>query len=243
MKKRLLIPSFLLCITFFVDLYLQYVQSEARLISKALLMPILIWMFHRSQPGNTTNAYLIYAGLLFSWAGDILLQFDQHHPLFFIAGLSSFLLTHICYITYLIRTEGENSSYLKKRPVMLLAVVAYTIELLYILWPGLQGMKIPVTIYAMVISTMFAAAAWKYEQIHHQPAFYFIGGSFLFVLSDSLLAVNKFLRPIPFSGFLVMSTYVAAQWLIIRGAISYNTLYQPLDAEKNSPNENHPYTG
>lgn len=126
---------------------------------------------------------------------------------------------------------------------MLLAVVAFTIELLYLLWPGLQGMKIPVTIYALVISTMFAAAAWKYEQIQNQPAFFFIGGSFLFVLSDSILAVNKFLRPVPFSGFLVMSTYVAAQWLIIRGAITYHTLHQPSYTEKNRPNENHPYTG
>jgi uncharacterized membrane protein YhhN len=243
MNNRLLIPSLLLCISFLVDIYLQSVQSEYRLFSKALLMPMLIWMFNGSKPGNTPSAYLINAGLLFSWMGDILLQFDRYNPLFFIAGLSTFLLTHLCYIVYLIRIEGEHSSFLKKRPVMLLAVVAYTIELLFILWPGLQDMKIPVTVYALVISTMFAAAAWKYGQIDDRPAFYLIGGSFLFVMSDSLLAVNKFLRPIPFSGFLVMSTYVAAQWLIIRGAISYHTLYQLSSVEKNRPNENHPYTG
>jgi uncharacterized membrane protein YhhN len=177
----------------------------------------------------------MYAGLFFSWIGDILLQFDRYNSLFFIAGLSSFLLTHICYIVYFIRIKGENASYLKERPVMLLAVLAYTIELLYILWPGLQGMKLPVTLYAGVISTMFASAAWKYEQIPNRPALLLIGGSFLFVVSDSILAVNKFLRPFPNSGILVMSTYVAAQWLIVQGAIAFHQLRHSASVEQSHP--------
>ena len=44
-------------------------------------------------------------------------------------------------------------------------------------------------------------------------------GSLLFLLSDSMLAFNKFHSEIPLAGFLIMLTYIAAQYLIMRGLI------------------------
>ena len=46
-------------------------------------------------------------------------------------------------------------------------------------------------------------------------------GALLFILSDSLLAFDKFLVPIPHAGVLVMSTYIAAQYLIVEGVTAY----------------------
>jgi hypothetical protein len=41
------------------------------------------------------------------------------------------------------------------------------------------------------------------------------------MISDSTIAINKFLQPIPQSGLLIMSTYMAAQWLIVEGLIRH----------------------
>jgi uncharacterized membrane protein YhhN len=38
-----------------------------------------------------------------------------------------------------------------------------------------------------------------------------------FLLSDALLAINKFVAPIPMAGFWVMLTYITAQYLIVKG--------------------------
>ena len=46
-----------------------------------------------------------------------------------------------------------------------------------------------------------------------------IYGSILFVISDSILAYNKFVFPISYSGLAIMSTYMAAQYLITVGAV------------------------
>ncbi|MFM8740122.1 MAG: lysoplasmalogenase family protein, partial [Cytophagales bacterium] len=46
-------------------------------------------------------------------------------------------------------------------------------------------------------------------------------GALLFMVSDSLLAVNKFLNPFEFSGIAIMATYCAAQYLIVEGLLQH----------------------
>jgi uncharacterized membrane protein YhhN len=47
------------------------------------------------------------------------------------------------------------------------------------------------------------------------------GGAILFMISDSLIAINKFLEPLPQSGFWIMTTYIGAQFLIVRGLLRH----------------------
>ncbi len=44
-------------------------------------------------------------------------------------------------------------------------------------------------------------------------------GSVLFVISDSVLALNRFVHEFHFSGVIVMATYMAAQYMITLGNI------------------------
>ena len=46
-------------------------------------------------------------------------------------------------------------------------------------------------------------------------------GALLFILSDSILAINKFYQPFELAGFLIMVTYGFAQLFIVQGAIKY----------------------
>ena len=161
-------------------------------------------------------------GLFFSWIGDILLQNDGY----FIPGLMAFLTAHIFYIFFFASTQSANTSFFKLRPVMIIAVIAYLIELMILLWPHLGGMKIPVLVYGITISTMLSAAFWQYQKLDNTTALYLIIGAGFFVASDSILALNKFKKQFDSAGIYIMSTYILAQLFIVLGAIRYRNIPQ-----------------
>ncbi|MFN5357555.1 MAG: lysoplasmalogenase, partial [Bacteroidota bacterium] len=139
----------------------------------------------------------------------------------FVPGLLAFLTAHIFYILFYVRTKSEKISFFKLRPVMLIAVLAYLIEFMYLLWPSLGGMKIPVLIYGITISTMLSAAIWQYQKLDDRTSLFLIIGAALFVTSDSILAINKFSSPFDSAGIFIMATYILAQLFIVLGAIRY----------------------
>jgi uncharacterized membrane protein YhhN len=159
----------------------------------------------------------ILLGLFFSWIGDMLLKMDGR----FVPGLLSFLIAHIFYIRFFATTSSTEKSFFKLRPVMLLGVMAYLIELMYLLWPFLGVMKIPVLLYGITISTMLSAALWQYQKLENKTAVFFILGALFFVVSDSILAINKFRNAFENAGILIMTTYIVAQLFIVEGAIRY----------------------
>ena len=87
-------------------------------VVKPLLMPVLIasFLYPRLQ---IHGKKIILAGLFFSWLGDVFLLFDSVNPSFFIAGLVSFLITHIFYIIYFGSVSSDAPSLLKKQPVFI----------------------------------------------------------------------------------------------------------------------------
>ena len=104
---------------------------------------------------------------------------------------------------------------------MLIAVMAYLIELMHLLWPFLGGMKYPVLFYGITISTMLSAALWQYQKLENKTATFLIIGALFFVTSDTILAFNKFRQPFEMAGMYTMATYILAQLFIVQGAIRY----------------------
>ena len=191
---------------FFVFLVLNIVSVEwgfelGIYLTKPLLIPLLAWTLIGFK---WDRVRWICLGLLFSWIGDILLMLPIDG---FVVGLISFLIAHHYYIRHLF---GQwNAKEVPFRPVYLLGVTMYLIVLIGILFPVLGDMKIPVIVYGLVISTMLLFA------LHTEQRGYQLGALF-FVLSDSLLAINKFHTPLPLAGLLVMSTYGLAQYYIVK---------------------------
>jgi uncharacterized membrane protein YhhN len=68
---------------------------------------------------------------------------------------------------------------------------------------------------------MLAFALWQYGKIDQRAALLFISGAMLFVLSDSLLAINRFRIGFTGAGTWVMLTYCLAQFLLARGSIRH----------------------
>src|SRR5450631_3316136 len=96
--------------------------EEQQYIIKPLLIPVLI-IYFLSQRKNTNNnlAKWIVVALFFSWAGDVLLMFDVKNSLFFLFGLSAFLLAHIFYIVFFHNIRIRE--HIKSNPWLLVVVV------------------------------------------------------------------------------------------------------------------------
>jgi uncharacterized membrane protein YhhN len=191
-------------------------------IVKPLLIPALslLLFFTRSVvPGKN----LLLTGLFFSWLGDVFLLFEYKHALFFIFGLVSFLTTHIFYIVYFLKIQSQKSSLLKKQPVLIALVLAYGITLVWQLYPHLGDLKLPVMVYAAIICSMLLCSLHIFLKVNKKAAAFYLLGAAAFVVSDSLLAINKFYQPFTYAGVFIMLTYCAAQFFIVTG---YTKQYQ-----------------
>ncbi len=190
------------------------------LIAKALIIPALIILlfFNRSNLPKRLNL-LMFAGLFFSWSGDVILEFSERNGNLFVAGLVCFLMAHVMYLAVFITTPGKNSI-LNTRIYLILPVIIYGAGLIFFLNKDLGQMRIPVIIYAVVILTMLTAAINRKEKVQKQSYYLVLLGAICFVLSDSLIAVNKFSVHFAFSGIVIMVTYIVAQYLIVTGYLS-----------------------
>ena len=187
-------------------------------ITKPLLIPVLVLLVVFTKTVAPRQSLLI-TGLVFSWLGDMFLLFEYKNSLFFIFGLVCFLTTHIFYIVYFLRIRSVNISLLKKLAVLIALVPAYGITLVWQLYPHLGDLKLPVMVYAAVICTMLLCSLHIFLKVNRKAARYFLIGAAAFVVSDSLLAIDKFYQPFAYAGVFIMLTYCAAQYFIVQGFI------------------------
>lgn len=214
MKNRITIVFILVS---FIEIFaINFNSVTFQYIAKPLLVPaliLLLWLSKTPVPGKN----ILLAGLFFSWAGDIFLLLLNSNALFFIFGLACFLITHLFYITFFLKIRSNKISLIKKYPFLLLLVIGYGITLVWLLYPHLADLKIPVIIYATVICTMLLCSLHVYYKVNKPSGIFYLTGAVVFVLSDSLLAFDKFYQPFSFAGELIMITYCAAQYFIVRG--------------------------
>ena len=169
--------------------------------TQILLLALLL------QPAvSSTYRGFILAGLLFSLAGDIFLMLPQDR---FIHGLVSFLLAHLFYIAAFLWRTGPHVT-----PIFLGVYLVYAGIMLTRLWPHLGKMRLPVLVYLVVILVMGWQAWEQWGQLHSRSALLATLGAALFVVSDSLLALDRFRGRFGPARGLVLSTYYGAQWLI-----------------------------
>jgi uncharacterized membrane protein YhhN len=184
---------------------------------------IMLWMatyfllHHRKQ--ELTRPVLI--AFFFSWTGDILLMFSERNELFFFAGVGGFFLAQLTYIYIFTRfSEHGGKGYLQKNLIVGFLFLGYVAGIFYLLNPGLEGLMKPVLlIYALSLIGMSMMALNRKDRVNSRSYLLVFIGSVIFVLSDSMIALDKFYRDIPLAGFLIMLTYISAQYLIMRGLL------------------------
>jgi len=219
MKKTIWITLFLLVLL--VNLIAVYSNSESlQFITKPLLMPLLaIYLLLRTNTANSNLKGWIFLALFFSWAGDIFLLLEERGSNFFLFGLSAFLVAQVFYIVFFHNIRMRE--YIRGNALLLLLVIVYYSVLINVLSPYLGNMKLPVRIYGVVLSFMVMLAMHTMLGKNKKAALWMTMGAILFVVSDSLLAFNKFFSPFNNAGVVTMLTYGLAQLFITEGAIRY----------------------
>lgn len=195
---------------------------------KPFLLPPLIAATFIS--GFIRRWYLILA-LIFCWVGDVLLLFADRGAAFFIGGLSAFLVGHVFYILLFAKLMGRYHTGSRLRLPVLVGLAAYMLAFYLIVGQSLGAMLFPVMLYAVVISTMLYLAIILAGRMEDKPSFFLIGGAVAFVISDTILAVNKFYTPVPYAGLFIMSTYIFAQGALV-WALLNQTFYTQLAAAR-----------
>lgn len=185
---------------------------------------IIALLFLYVQPyrsvSNSRSIRWLRIGMGFALAGDVFLMIRETD--LFAPGLGAFLIMQVCYSVAFVKniyqsglTINRQSGWLKALPFLL-----YIISFLFLLRPAftqnpaLISLWWPVVVYAFCLSAMGLLAALRrglpqYGQV--------VIGALLFIFSDSIIAINKFLLPVAGAPWLIMITYVAAQYLIVTG--------------------------
>lgn len=182
--------------------------------AKPLLMITLGIYFFSATAAYPRWRFYVLAALAFSWAGDVFLI----SPDWFTAGLVSFLVAHVFYIVAYQKTGASTG---KLKPLDVVKFVVYGAGLVWLIYPGLGDLLVPVLVYALVLLGM-GVWAHKRRGATSTASFQMVAvGAILFAISDGLIAVDKFAYPIPAERILVMSIYISAQYLIVQGLIKH----------------------
>ena len=206
---------------------------KIKFVTKPLAMlMVILWTMINADWGISAMVGVLLLAQLLGLSGDVFLILPNT---FFLYGLLAFLLGHVFYVVLviLIFTKVDQISVIVKQVVwgVLLGLLVWGIAmaLFYYVFrslshPGAITRKFwaAIQVYGWILSStgafvvflVFALGDFTCE-IVLLPA-----GTFLFWLSDTLLAVNKFLKPIPNGQLWVRISYHFAQFSLAAGFLS-----------------------
>ena len=179
---------------------------QAYLFTPLTMVFIILIAAFKTKTSPSRYAMAVIFGLIFSMAGDIFLMLPSDR---FILGLVSFLIAHVFYIVAF--THGTK---IRHAPWALIPFAVYGLLIYVVLSPHLGNMKGPVAVYIVIILVMGWRAWERWSQTSEKTALFAFAGAVLFIISDSVLALNRFREPFVIARALNLSTYFAAQWLI-----------------------------
>lgn len=175
--------------------------------TKPLLMPLLLVGFLFALPRRRSEIALLGTlAIAFSWLGDVSLLYSG--DLGFVTGLGFFLLAHVAYLLLIIRKLR-----MRRLGPFALIYVAWWVALVALLAPHLGNLLIPVAVYGLVLGAVAAFGTTGSATL--------IAGTALFLVSDTLLGVNRFLPGFELwqVDFIIMLTYIVGQGLIAYTAV------------------------
>jgi alkylglycerol monooxygenase len=198
--------------------------TAAHYLFKPGVMVVAIWFIavhaHLTR-ANRQNYHplrpaLLLAALVFSLAGDVLLMLPGK---LFIPGLAAFLVAHLFYIA-LFRSDARPAPWFPSTTALVCTLLA-AVAMYATVYPGLNDavMRVAVAAYALAIALMAAQALGRATLLQTRAARRVGMGACLFMASDSLIAIHRFVQPLPMSAFWILATYYAAQLLIVGNAL------------------------
>ena len=189
-------------------LFLTYLP-EYRAVAKPMIMASLIG-FYISVERRQSNAFIL--AMIFALFGDVFLLFTS--DIFFIIGLCCFLGMQLLYAFIFAKESSHNP---KQLWFAIFGAGIAGITLITYIWSGLGILKVAVLVYCVAIISMIVTAVNRKQSL---PGYSSVAiGVMLFLISDAILAITKFKTSFNGSEYLIMSTYMAAQFLIVHGLV------------------------
>lgn len=151
------------------------------------------------------------AALVCCLAGDVLLMLPRD---LFIPGLAAFLVGHVLFIVGFLQPPTDTRFSFSPTGLIVTVVVVAGVEALpgTVLFRSLvhhqPGLIAPVAVYVVAIVTMVVLAVNVADPIAAV-------GAGLFLVSDTLLALDRFVRPLRRGSLAVHVTYHLAQGLLV----------------------------
>ncbi len=226
-----------------IEIYAEFIHdSKLVFFTKPLVLPLIAFYFFSSVKGSLSAVHkLMLVAFLFSWFGDIFLMLtpetlsDTHimgiakNKNYFLGGLGSFLVTQILFLTSYRKSESVEQTGAPVNKLYYLIFFIFWILMLFIILPALQSdpekkaATIPVIIYSGVLVSMAAIALNRYGKTTAKSFWLTFIGACIFVISDSLIAINFLVlsEPTYYAGFAIFSTYALAEYMIADGILNH----------------------
>jgi uncharacterized membrane protein YhhN len=187
----------------FVLLYIVGLHHAVDFLWFLKVIPIAILLTGVLKTESSSIRSILLLALVFSGCGDLLLAFDE-----FIFGVAAFLLAQLSYaVLFRLYWQGIYNRW----PLSVLLIM-YMLVMVWWLIPNLGNLKLPVMAYLMAIAAMGLLAFQS-----SLPMRWAVLGAVLFMISDSFIALNKFIHPIPYESYWIMSSYYVAQFMLVTG--------------------------
>lgn len=219
----ILVPSVIYALAALLYLgSLTFKPYPASFVIKAAPVVFLAARAWRGAPGFPER--LVAVGLGFSALGDVFLDLDDR---LFFAGLGAFLVGHLFFgAGFLPRMEVTS-----RKLAAALGLVLYGVALNAVLFLKI-GFSVPVALYGTVLTLMGILATLR----RASPG-WVMAGALIFVVSDTLIALNRFVLPTEASSWAktvmdsskwtVMITYYVAQYFIAEGVLREQRRFEP----------------
>lgn len=221
MSRNFLLITF--CIISFLEVIGEFASIKLLTYSfKPLLMPsLLVWYLLSAKEFNIKPQAIIVISLIFSFLGDTFLLFTNISETYFLLGLGSFLVAQLAYAFAFFKDKKNNNLSKNYKSVTLIIFGIYISGLFLAIYKNLNDFTIPVVIYAIAVSFMGIAAAFRKESVNIKSYRLTFVGALLFVISDTVIAIDKFAYNslLPFASVAIMVLYISGQFLIIKGLL------------------------
>ncbi|WP_337983124.1 lysoplasmalogenase [Lysinibacillus sp. C5.1] len=210
MAKKWLLTCIIVLGLYYI-FFFSHIDQNVKLIFKVIPMILIIFMAITQKVQSIKKYQLfIIIGLVFCMIGDYTLQW-------FLIGLTSFLIGHVFYIFAFSGTSEQPVPTWAKIGLLLYGAAMAIWIASTVFKSGETVLTFAVLAYISIILTM----GWT--AIRTGSPFAIIG-ALLFIASDSYLAINKFIMPLPFAHEVIMMTYYSAQILIALSILQYSEI-------------------
>jgi uncharacterized membrane protein YhhN len=168
-------------------------------VCKPVTVALLIGVALALDPRHDTQRWTFVVALALSLAGDVFLMLDR-----FVPGLLSFFVAHVAYIVGLRVDQDEYAPLVISALVVFVAMAIVGRRILRAVRDGFPELGTPVAGYIAVISVMVACALASGNALAAT-------GAVLFMVSDTLIAWNRFVRDLSWAPITIIVTYHLAQ--------------------------------